>query len=121
MASAAVQYGRTIKPFPTKRLDELLYHVVADAMSVEGELRAILRDPPTLPEDWCQALQRVQGLLWSLEERIQDARPQLDDMHSDAERAYSVAVDAMLAMLRGLQATGEPDPPEAVSATEAAL
>lgn len=120
MASAAVAYARTIRPFPTKRLSDVTYHVVAEANSVGDAVNRMLIDPPGTPESWCQGLQEVTRLLIGLEERCQEVRPLIDEMYEDADRSYKVAVDAMLAILRGLQATGEPDPPEVIVAAETA-
>lgn len=108
MASAAVAYGRTIRPFPTKRLADITYHVVAEANSISHAVNRMLIDPPGTPETFCQGLQEVTRMLISLEERCVEVRPLIDEMYDDSDRAFEVGVRAMEMVLRGLQVTGEP-------------
>jgi hypothetical protein len=108
MASAAVAYGRTIRPFPTQRLGDAVFYVEADAHAITQHIHRLLVHPPGTPESWCQELQKLQGLIGSLEERCQELRPVISEMYDDADRAFDVAVRAMTAMLRGLQVAGEP-------------
>lgn len=101
-ASVAVQYARLLKPFPTKRLERALWHVQAEAIDLERTLHQILVDPPVTPEDWRYQMDKIDGLLWSLVERCWEAKPRIELLARDADRAYDVTVRAAESMLAGL-------------------
>lgn len=100
--SKEVQYARLMRPFPYKRLADALYHVSASAHLLDKELFKILTDPPTTPEAWCQALQRVDGLLMSLMDDAGEAREPIRGMYDAADSDFEVAVKAIQAIGRGL-------------------
>lgn len=119
--SAAVSYGRLLRPFPVRRLHEITYYVRARAGSIQQRVNDLQIDQPTDPDRWVFELQGMLGDLYTLSEQIGELVPKLIEMQDDADRAYSVAVDAMLACLRGLQLSGEPPGPvDGVEAAEAA-
>lgn len=101
--STEVRYARLLRPFPTKRLADALYRVEADGTALHHELFAVLTDPPTVVEQWCQRLQTLTGLLMSIEEESREARDVIRGMYDDADRTFSVALRAMESMLRGLR------------------
>lgn len=108
MASAAVRYARTIRPFPVKRLADVTYYVMADGNAIWHRVTNLMIDQPGTPEVWYQQLQLLLGELLSLRDRIDELMPQLTAMQDSADRDYEVAVSAMEMILRGLQVIGEP-------------
>jgi hypothetical protein len=105
--SQAVGYARLLRPFPTKRLADVLYRVDQDGAQLHNEMLKVLADPPGVPEAWCQVLQRLQGLLWEMEDEAREARAVLDEMYLDADRAFDVSVRAMECVLAGMRERGE--------------
>jgi hypothetical protein len=101
--STEVRFARLLRPFPTKRLADALYRIEADGTALHHELFAVLTDPPTAPETWCQRLQALTGLLMSIEEESRAARDVIRGMYDDADRAFDVAVRAVEAIMRGLR------------------
>ena len=121
MASAALQYGRMIRPFPVKRLADATYYVMADANAIWRRVTSLMIDQPGTPETWWHETQMLLGELLSLRERIDELVPQITVMQDDADHQFDVAVRAMEAMLRGLQAQGEPPDGEREEAPAAAV
>lgn len=107
MASAELRHARLLRPFPTRRLSETLFHVYADAHAIEQAVTALLVDPPTTPERWVFEVGHIQILLTSLSERCLAALPALGVMIDSADGDFQRAVSAMEAVLRGLQAAPE--------------
>lgn len=105
--SQAVAYSRLLKPFPVKRLADVLYRVDQDGAALHSELFKVLADPPGVPEAFCQVLQRLQGLLMELEDEAREARAVLEEMYLDADRAFEVSVRAMECVLVGMRERGE--------------
>jgi hypothetical protein len=96
------RYGRMLRPFPTKRLSEVLYYVEADAWSLVQILRDLLIEPPQTAEPWCDALYASLDKLDSICERAIEARAQiermLDTADADAERA-AIAMRAIVSVI----------------------
>lgn len=104
MASPEVRHARLLRPFPTRRLSETLYHVLADAHAVDKAVQGILVDPPMTPEAWVFELEHMRDLLGSLSARCGDAIPSLGLMVDSADADFQRAVSAMEAAMRGMQA-----------------
>lgn len=121
MASAAVQYGTMIRPFPMRRLSDLTYHVMADGNSIWQRVTRMLIENTSDPTTWARDLQSLIGELYSLQDRCGELIPQLMAMQDSADRDYAVAVKAMETILRGLQATGEPPDVDAEQEAPAAV
>jgi hypothetical protein len=120
MASAAVQYGRMIRPFPVRRLSDLTYHVMADGNAIWQRVTRMMIENTSDPTTWARDLQSLIGELYSLQDRCGELIPQLMAMQDGADRDYEVAVRAMESILRGLQVAGEPPGPgDDVEAAEA--
>jgi hypothetical protein len=103
-----VQHSRLIRPFPLKRLAEVLYHAQAEAQSINHTLLRLQSDPPRLVDDWVDELERLNVSLASLEARCADARPALGVMVDQADGDFRRAVNGLVAMIRGLQAQEPP-------------
>lgn len=108
-ASTEVRYARLLRPFSTRRLQDALYHVLADSAAISHELERLLREPPTTPEPWTESLFRLADLLASLVERCEDAMPKVDRLAEDAPGDFRRAVTAMEHMIAGLR--DEPQEP----------
>lgn len=98
-----VQYARLLKPYPTKRLADGLYQLLATAHTLEHVLIEILIDPPATPEPWCQALQRLSGEAAVLEDCCRDAQAVIGELYDRADEQYEVAVAAMMSALKGMR------------------
>ena len=98
------RYGRMLRPFPTRRLTEVLYHVEADSDSLIRIVRNLLVDPPQTADTWCEALYHLLDVLDSICERAIEARPHIERMidtaDADAERA-AIAMRAIVSVIEG--------------------
>jgi hypothetical protein len=92
------RYGRMLRPFPTRRLVDALYHVEAEGAALTRVLQNLLIEPPQTAEPWSEALYYVLDCLDGICERAIEARPQIERMIDtadvDAERA-AVALRAL--------------------------
>lgn len=98
----AALYLGMLRPFPVKRLHDLLYHVVADVAAIERVLGALLLEPPSRIEQWTWALDQIETALWSIEQRACDVRPEVDAMHDTADAEAARAQLAMRWIMSGL-------------------
>lgn len=104
----ARQHARLIKPFPTRRLPEVLYHVSTESSSIDNAVIRLQINPPTDPGEWRFELDALDTALRSLSARCGDALPALEEMARTADADFSRAVSAMLAVIRGI---GEDEAP----------
>jgi hypothetical protein len=100
----AAMYLGMLRPFPVRRLHDLLYHVVADVAHIERVLGGLLLEPPSRIEQWTWALDQIDTALWSLEQRAQAVRPEVDAMHDTADAEAARAQLAMRWIMSGLDA-----------------
>lgn len=107
--SELVALSRMLRPFPVKKLRDVLYHVLATAHVLEQELHALEADPPLRAELWCFELNHFDEQLWSLTEYAIDAQAGLRRIYDTADADERRAIKAMTAILRGW---GEEPPPE---------
>lgn len=98
-----VRYARLVRPFPVRRLPDVLYHVLADSHAIEQAVQRLLVTPPASPEDWDREMQGIANSLWSLAGRCDDAGPQIEELAEQGEHSYETAVNAVAAMFRGMQ------------------
>jgi hypothetical protein len=94
--------ARLIKPFPVKRLADALYHVQAEAHSIDQRLLRLQLDPPRLPEHWYGELEALTASLGSLEALCGDAVPVLGRMADQADGDWQRGLDVIVSMMRGL-------------------
>jgi hypothetical protein len=96
------RYGRMLRPFPTRRLADALYHVEAEGAALTRVLQNLLVEPPQTAEPWSEALYYVLDCLDGICERAMEARPQIERMIDtadvDAERA-AAAMRAIVSVL----------------------
>jgi hypothetical protein len=96
------RYGRMLRPFPTRRLVDALYHVDAEAITLDRIVKNLLIDPPQTAEPWCEALYYLLDCLDGICERAIEARAQIERMIDtadvDAERA-AAAMRAIVSVL----------------------
>ena len=109
-----INHARLIRPFDTKRLAHGLHQVIATGNEVNHALNALLVDPPTTPEAWCQGLQRITGLLHELEDQAVAARVDVvEKLFDRADEDFETGLRAVSHMMRGLGfAAGVPVSPE---------
>jgi len=113
--TVAVRQSRLLRPFPIKRLqDRILFQLLAQAGQIETEVQRLLSDPPSTPEPWVDSLHRIGAWVETLADLCDEAAPLLELLIEQADGDYRRAVDAMVAIIRGI---GEP--PEPLEAGEA--
>jgi len=106
------QYERLIRPFPIRRLTDVTHPVRNHAGVIGGMIFDLQLDPPRLPEVWWGELQRIIGELLTLRDEIDELIPKLMEMQDDADRQFEVALDALVAMMRGLREGDDDDLPD---------
>jgi hypothetical protein len=96
--SEAERYVRMLRPFPVRRLAEVLYPVQGEAAALGAILQNLQIDWPQSVGSWTEALYYLLDCLDGLAERAIEARPaierMLDQADVDAERA-AVALRAL--------------------------
>lgn len=100
--SEVQRYGRMLRPFPTRRLTEVLYYVEAESAALTCVLRNLLIEPPQTAEPWCDALYQILDTLDRICERTMEARPQIERMVDTADADAERAAAAMRAILTAL-------------------
>ena len=104
--SDLLRYARMVKPFPTRRLAEIIYYVEADAGLIHKLTLNAQVEPPTQPQLWRETLDHILDVLSSLSERIKEAEPKLVALYDQADNDYERSITAIVAIMRGL-ADGE--------------
>lgn len=107
--TVAARHARLIRPFPTKRLHEVLYHVSQESAAIDKAVTRLLIDHPADAEAWRFEVYALMASLASLRARCGDAMPVLEQMAGNADADHRRAVDAMVLVLRGM---GEAQPAE---------
>lgn len=102
MPSQEVRYARLLRPFSPRRVNEALYHVMAESGSIYEAVQGLLIEPPTLPEQWVFEIAHIRDMLALLANRCADAEPLLRHIEDAADRDFQRAVDAQVAIMRGL-------------------
>jgi hypothetical protein len=100
-ANDLMRYARMIKPFPTRRLAEALYHVEADVGLIHRLATNAQIQPPTTPDVWYETLEHILECLWSLELRIKEAVPMIVALQDTADVDYERSISAITAIMRG--------------------
>jgi hypothetical protein len=101
--SAEVSYARLLRPFPARRLRDVLWQVQANAAAVSTHVERLMIEPPASAEDCRFELDHLRGLLFTLAAACGEADPALGGLGCDADRAYRVAEDAVRVILEGLR------------------
>jgi hypothetical protein len=96
------RYVRMIRPFPTRRLAEIVYHVEADASMVHRLVLNAQVQPPVTADTWSETLLHLLDVLWSLDLRIKDAVPMIETLLDQADTDFERSVSAVTALMRGL-------------------
>jgi Cdc6-like AAA superfamily ATPase len=99
-----VAYSRLVRPFPTRRLRDSLYQTLAGAASIQHRADMLLMDPPVTADEWTDALYEIGNLLETLADACDDALPMLKRLVEQAPGDHRRALDALVTMVRGLQA-----------------
>lgn len=107
--SKEIAFARLLRPFPIRRLEDGLYRVGAEAHSISQQVNELYRRHPGSPEEWREALDRLDMSLESLRARCGDARPLLAQMFESSDGDWRRGTEAALVMLKGLQLEAELD------------
>lgn len=97
-----MRYARMVKPFSTRRLAEIVYHVEADASTIHRLVTNAQIQPPTTPDVWFETLEHILDCLWSLDLRIKEAMPMIIALQDTADVDYERSIAAITAIMRGL-------------------
>jgi hypothetical protein len=100
--SDLLRYARMVKPFPTRRLAEILYYVEADAGLIHRLTVNAQVEPPTQPDLWRETLDHILEVLASLTERIEQATPLLNTLWDQADADYERSITALTAIMRAI-------------------
>lgn len=106
----AIAHSRLLRPFSTRRLSQALYHVNTAAGTLHQRETRLLIDTPNDPDEWTFELTQLQNELDTLADYCVDARSRLDVLVKSAHADHGRALDAMVAVLRGMS------PPEVAEA-----
>jgi hypothetical protein len=113
-------YSRLIRPFPCRKLRDSLHQTLAGAASIQHRADMLLMDPPLTPDEWTGALVEIGNQLQTLANACDDALPMLERLMEQAPGDHRRALDALVAMVRGLQAEAAREAGEAPSVALAA-
>jgi hypothetical protein len=96
-------YSKLIRPFPCRRLHDHLHQTLAGAASIRDAADMLLIDPPVSPDEWTTALHGIATQLSTLADACDEALPLIDRLIEQAPGDHRRALDALVAMVRGLQ------------------
>jgi hypothetical protein len=108
-----VAYSRLVRPFPARRLRDSLYQTLAGAASIQHRADMLLMDPPVTVEDWVAALHEIGTQLETLADACDEALPRLARLVEQAPGDHRRGLDALVKMIRGLQAEVDQEAAEA--------
>lgn len=117
--TVAIAHSRLLRPYSTRKLSDALYHVNTAANGIHQRELALLIETPVQPEEWLFALGEIKTDLHVLTDYCRDAWRRLSELERSAHGDYDRALQAMVAVLRGLSEApggdGSGEVPEAVS------
>lgn len=99
-----VEHSRLIRPFPVKRLADVLHQATSYAADIQSRVTVMQFDAPRDPEMWQATLQEIGAALESLADACDEAVPLVEALIRQAPQDYRRAVDGLVATIRGLQA-----------------
>jgi hypothetical protein len=100
-------YSKLLRPFPVRKLRDSLYQTLAGAASIQHQADMLLMDPPASPQEWTDALHQIGCQLETLADACDDALPMIGRLIEQAPGDHRRALDALVALVRGLQAEAD--------------
>jgi pyruvate/2-oxoacid:ferredoxin oxidoreductase alpha subunit len=95
-------YVRMIRPFPTRRLGEVLHQVSGTMALIERLVSNAQVEPPRTADLWTDTLLHVIDELDLMHDLIEEAMPRLTQMIDEADRHYERSLSAVRALLSGV-------------------
>lgn len=100
-SSETLAYVRMIKPFPTRRLGEVLHQVLGTAALIDKLVVNAQIEPPRSADLWTETLFHIGDELELLQTLIDEAFPRLIQMIDEADHQYERSLSAVRALLAG--------------------
>jgi pyruvate/2-oxoacid:ferredoxin oxidoreductase alpha subunit len=94
-------YVRMIRPFPTRRLGEVLHQVSGTMALVDRLVSNSQLEPPRTADLWTETLFHIIDELDLMHDLIEEAMPRLVQMVDEADRHYERSLSAVRALLTG--------------------
>jgi hypothetical protein len=99
-----IAHSRLVRPFPTRKLRDSLYQTLAGAASIQHRADMLLMDPPISVNEWTSALHEIGCALETLADACDEALPKIARLVEQAPGDHRRGLDALIALVRGLQA-----------------
>jgi hypothetical protein len=100
-SSETMAYVRMIRPFPTRRLAEVLHQVLGTAALIDKLVVNAQIEPPRSPDVWTETLSHILTELDLMHDIIEEAVPQITVMVDEADHVYERSLSAVRALLAG--------------------
>jgi hypothetical protein len=97
-------YVRMVKPFPTRRLGEVLHQVLGTAALIDKLCMNAQIEPPRTADLWVETLWHIGDELDLLKTMIDETFPRLTQMIDEADFQYERSISAVRALLAGVPA-----------------
>ena len=94
-------YVRMIKPFPTRRLNEVMHQVLGTAGLIDKLVTNAQIEPPRTADLWLETLFHIGDELDLLKDLIDEVFPRLTQMIDEADFQYERSLSAVRALLAG--------------------
>lgn len=96
-------YVRMIRPFPTRRLAEVLHQVLGTAALIDKLATNAQIEPPRTADLWVETLFHIGDELELLKQMIDEVFPRLTQMLDEADFQYERSISAVRALLAGVE------------------
>jgi hypothetical protein len=96
-------YVRMIRPFPTRRLNEVLHQVLGTAALVDKLATNAQIEPPRTADVWVETLCHIGDELDLMHDLIEEVLPRLTVMIDEADFLYERSLSAVRALLIGAE------------------
>jgi hypothetical protein len=101
--SETMAYVRMIRPFPTRRLNEVLHQVLGTAALVDKLATNAQIEPPRTADVWVETLCHIGDELDLMHDLIEEVLPRLTVMIDEADFLYERSLSAVRALLIGAE------------------
>jgi hypothetical protein len=108
-----VAYSRLVRPFPVRKLHDSLYQAMAGAASIRARADTLAMDPPVTVDEWTSALHEIGTQLETLADACDDTLPLIARLVEQAPGDHKRGLEALVRIVRGLQAEAAEEPGEA--------
>lgn len=95
-------YVRMIRPFPTRRLSEVLHQFSGTAAIIDRLVMNAQIEPPRSADLWVETLAHILDELDLMHDVIEEAMPRIVQMVDEADYQYERSLSAVRALLTGV-------------------